>query len=199
MEDDALVADVRDAAVSRYGFAIPTPEAMELLRAHSPNGIVEIGAGTGYWAMLAARLGVDVRAFDIAPPPSADNPWFAGSAAWYPVERESHHVVSRFPDRTLLIIWPTKNEIWPVETLDLYAASGGKTVAHVGEGPGEKTGDTAFHSRLGELESCLQCVHGIVDAACSCDDPRQWTGVARLELPHWPGCDDDLGIYERRP
>lgn len=154
---------------------------------------------TGRTLHAAHCAGVDVLAFDTAPAPAADNPWFAGSPPWYSVERADHRVVSGYAHRTLLIVWPTKNETWPLETVDLYAAAGGCTVVYVGEGPGGKTGDDAFHSRLGMLGSCRHCTYGLLDVPCVCDYPAQWAVVAQSELPHWPGCDDNLTVHYRRP
>jgi hypothetical protein len=190
-------ADARRAAIARYGFAVPTEEAIGVLRDQSPDGVVEIGAGTGYWARIAHDAGIDVVAYDIAPAPSVDNRWFAGSARWYHVERADHRAVTQHANRTLLVVWPTKNEVWPVEAIDLYAAAGGRTLVYVGEGPGGQTGDDAFHARLGALTACRQCTYGILDAPCVCAYEAQWSPCAVVELPRWPGCEDDLRVYER--
>ncbi|MCX7680222.1 MAG: hypothetical protein N2316_13540, partial [Spirochaetes bacterium] len=45
----------RTALVSKYSFSIPTCESLRCIAAHSP--LVEIGAGTGYWAMCLASIG----------------------------------------------------------------------------------------------------------------------------------------------
>jgi hypothetical protein len=45
-----------------YAWAIPNPEAIATLVQHSP--LIEIGAGRGYWAALAAAEGADILAFD---------------------------------------------------------------------------------------------------------------------------------------
>jgi hypothetical protein len=58
--------------VQRYAFAVPTREALETISQYAP--IVELGAGTGYWAWLLRRRGVDCVAYDLAPPDSAANP-----------------------------------------------------------------------------------------------------------------------------
>lgn len=99
-------------AIRTYGFAIPTDDALEHIEPPSPGGIVEIGAGTGYWAHLLDRRGVDVRAFDIDPAPSSANKWFAGTRPWHRVETGDHTVVDQSASRTLVIVWPTKNEAW---------------------------------------------------------------------------------------
>ena len=47
----------------------------------APGGIVEIGAGLGYWAHQLSSRGVDVVAYDIAP---KKNHWCDGEP-WFPV------------------------------------------------------------------------------------------------------------------
>lgn len=191
--------EVRDQAIAQFGFAIATAETIALVRSTAPAGIVEIGAGTGYWAHLLHRAGVDVLAFDVAPPTTGGNKWFPTTSTWHHVEHADHRVVAEHATRTLLIVWPTKDEMWPVETLDLFAAAGGMTVVYVGEHVGGRTGDDTFHARLGELTTCRQCGLGLVDQPCVCDYPAQWRRTARAELPRWPDCHDSLFIYRRLP
>lgn len=189
-------ASTREDLVRRYAFAIPTDTALGVIAAAAPSGVVEIGAGTGYWARLLDERGVDVVAYDPHPAPSPDNPWFAGSEAWFPVRASDHRVIGHHGDRALLLVWPTRNETWPLDTLDLYAAAGGRTVIYVGEGPGGSTGDDAFQSRLGELQVCQHCRYRVATVPCICHHPARWRRTQRVELPHWPGCTDDLSIYE---
>jgi hypothetical protein len=185
----------RSDAIRRHGFAIPTVAAITALAQHSPRGVVEIGAGTGYWAWFADQLGLDVAAFDLHPSPSPANEWFSGTPQWHPVSPSDHHVVTQHPDRTLLIVWPPKNETWPVEALDLYASAGGTCVAYVGEPPRGKTGDDCFHARLGELGGCDHCTYGLLDSPCICGYPPQWTRAATVDLPTWPGYHDAMHLY----
>lgn len=49
-----------------YAYAAPNAAALEALLAQSP--LLELGAGTGYWARLLRGAGADVLALDIAPP-----------------------------------------------------------------------------------------------------------------------------------
>ena len=189
----------REAATRQFGFAVPCDAAFEAIDQVSPEGVVEIGAGTGYWAHAAGHHGIDVMAFDIDPAPSLRNPWFAGSSPWHPVQRGDHRRVVEFPERSLLIVWPTRNEMWPVETLDLYADAGGTCVIYVGEGPGGRSGDDAFHARLGETGSCLRCAHGISTVACTCAFPARWDRAFTVNIPQWSGFHDQLCVYRRRP
>ena len=40
--------DARKDAVQQYAWAVPTEEALDVLSEHAP--LVEVGAGSGYWA-----------------------------------------------------------------------------------------------------------------------------------------------------
>jgi hypothetical protein len=198
LRDGVDLETTRNEAVRRFGFAVPTPAAMAALRKAAPAGVLEIGAGTGYWAWYAHQHGIDVTATDPHPAPSPKNRWFAHTSAWHPIGTNDHNIVSAHPNRTLLIVWPTKNETWPVQALDLYAQAGGTCIIYVGEPPHGKTGDDAFHARLGEIKWCLQCDYGMPDSPCVCGYPAQWTRTAQIELPSWPDCQDDMVIYQRK-
>ena len=50
-----------------YAWAVPSHEALSAIAEASPRGVVEIGAGTGYWAYELRDRGVSVAAYDIAP------------------------------------------------------------------------------------------------------------------------------------
>jgi hypothetical protein len=139
----------------RYGFAVPTDAALDAIVACSSRGVLELGAGTGRWAALLARRGVDVVAYDVAPPPSPANGWFAGVQPWHQVHRGDERVVEECAERSLLLGWPTRNETWASDALERYDAAGGHHVVFVGEGPGGRTGDAGFHARLGETAGCI--------------------------------------------
>src|SRR5215471_9090998 len=77
--------DRRVWCVRRYAFAIPTEAALSVLARFAP--IIELGAGTGYWAHLLRRRGVDCLAFDAAPPDQLPNPHGFDAFTWTTVER----------------------------------------------------------------------------------------------------------------
>ena len=194
----AGIDDTRRVMIARFGFAIPTDQALVAIGRCSPAGVVEIGAGTGYWAHLLQQRGVDVAAFDIEPAPSPQNPWFAGTRPWHPVQHGDHDVAGRHPDRTMLIVWPTRNEIWAASAVERYLDAGGACVIYVGEGPGGHTGDDVFHALLGELTTCAQSVYGSTTSPCICSVAARCRRTETIALPHWPGYTDDLRIYTRQ-
>lgn len=189
---------LRASLLSRYSFAVPTESALMSVAGDATDaGILEIGAGTGYWAHLLRLHGVDVLATDSAPAPSRSNRWFAGSRPWTDVVPADHRIVTQHADRTLLIIWPTKNEVWAAEALQLFWDAGGHTVIYVGELPGGRTGDDLFHALLGEYDRCWGCSFGIVTMPCICGVRPRFRRERNITLPHWPGFSDDLLIYRR--
>ena len=181
-----------------YSFAIPTEEALGLIQSVSKAGIVEIGAGTGYWARLLHERGSAVAAFDIAPPPSSANSWFAGSTPWYDVQPHDETAVDRAPPATLLLVWPTRREAWSMEAAQRYHRAGGVNLVLVGEGPGGRTGDDGLHAVLGEISTCAHCRYGVSTAPCICEIAPLWQRIADHEIPTWPGFRDSVRIYERR-
>jgi len=55
----------RDWACHLYAYAVPSKNSLQTLKALGP--LVEIGAGTGYWASLLQKMGVDIVAYDKLP------------------------------------------------------------------------------------------------------------------------------------
>lgn len=85
----------RHACVARrYAWAVPTSEAVVLLAQHGP--LVELGAGTGYWAWIVRQCGVDIVAYDIA----------AIAKTWVEVVTGDETCLDQYPGRTLLLCWP---------------------------------------------------------------------------------------------
>lgn len=190
-------ADARAEAIREYAFAVPTDAALDLIRESAPFGIVEIGAGTGYWAALIAARGIDVVAYDAAPAPSSDNRFFAGREPWYDVRVGDEHSVMAHVDRTLLLVWPTFDEAWPADVAERHYRRGGKRVIYVGEPAGGLTGDARFHALFGMLEHCFACGYGLLDSPCICGTESIWKEVRSMEIPRWEGCDDRIYVFER--
>lgn len=188
-------ADKADELICSHSFAVATDQALALVVASSGPGLVEIGAGLGYWAALLTTAGVDVVAYDIAPPPSADNRWFAGREPWHPILFGDAASVADHGDRTLLVVWPTRNELWPAEAIERYRRAGGQQVVYVGQVPGGHTGDDRFHALLGELDRCTACAYGLVDLPCICGTVISWQREQDISLPSFEEEADVMRIY----
>lgn len=192
-------SDEREALRARFGFAVPDDRALQVIADHASGGVVEVGAGLGYWARLLADRGVDVVAYDLTPPPSPANQWFAGREPWFPVRAADERVVAGHTERTLLLVWPTRNEDWGADAALLYAASGGQRLVYVGQPPGGRTGDARLHALLGLVGRCLACAYGVVDVPCTCAVTAEWRLVEEVPLPSWDDGDDRLYVFDRAP
>jgi hypothetical protein len=163
--------DRRVWCVRRYAFAIPTDAALSVLARFAP--IVELGAGTGYWAYLLRRRGVDCLAFDAAPPDRSPNPHRFISFTWTEVQRGGIEVLRDYSYRALLLCWPAYRDPFASHALAAYA---GTTLLYIGESVGGHTADDAFFAQL----------------------ERDWLPVLEVQLPNWPGTTDRLVVYQRR-
>src|SRR5579883_1374914 len=76
------VLSLRRFYIQKYAHAIPTNTALTAIADFAP--IIEIGAGTGYWAFLLRRRGVDIICYDRHPPGSAggSNRFHEGATCW---------------------------------------------------------------------------------------------------------------------
>lgn len=178
----------RDTLVSTYAWAIPDPHTLAFVAALSDRGLVEVGAGSGYWAWQLSQLGVDVVAYDYKPPHLVPNHYHSptrGSWAGPRVEptlRESIFfdvqqleavaAVDRHPDRTLFLCWPPYATSMAVKALRAYR---GDRVIYIGEGSWGCTGCAEFHA---VLES-------------------EWDEIATHRPVQWYGIHDWVTVYER--
>lgn len=189
--------DARAELLARYGFAVPDDRAIQLIAAHAPRGVVEIGAGTGYWARQLHDAGVNVVAYDIAPPPSKQNQWFAGQEPCFPVRRGDHHVAAQHTERTLLLVWPTRNEDWAADAAQVHLDAGGERLVYVGEPPGGRTGDLRLHAVLDLVGRCVACAYGVTTVPCTCGVQQRWRLLDQLPLPRWDDGEDRLYVFCR--
>jgi hypothetical protein len=96
-----------------------------MIRDLATHPVVELGAGSGYWARLVHETGGDIAAFD-------NESWSAGrNRHWFPVEFGDEARLAEFVDRTLLIVMPPRpgraNEfvrLWAGERLVVVTRGG---------------------------------------------------------------------------
>jgi hypothetical protein len=180
--------DLNHQVKRKYAWAVPNEDALRAIAAVSPRGVVEIGAGGGYWAMLLRERGVEVIAYD--PDPDGLKDWHAGRR-WSEVLYGDHTAVIGHSDRTLFLCWPEYNKTWAQEALELYE---GETVVYVGEGFGGCTADDQFHALLGDDVSCWHPG----DDLCDHDWPAPLFNETNVvDIPQWCGLYDSLKIYQR--
>ena len=63
---DDPTEEALNALAQRYSYVFPDDHALATIARLGP--LVEMGAGTGYWAFCLRALGVDIVAVDQAPP-----------------------------------------------------------------------------------------------------------------------------------
>jgi len=161
----------RDYACGCWAWAVPNEEAIEALVNHSP--VVEIGAGTGYWARLAAEAGADIVAYDSrAGRKVSGHRWVRKCGAYFPVRRGGSNMVSYHPHRTLFLCWPPYKSAMAETALENYR---GEKVIYVGENGG-CTANDGFHSKL----------------------VREWEMVNVVHIPQWHGLHDRMYVFQRR-
>jgi hypothetical protein len=180
--DLATAVDVlafRKALIQKYAHAIPTAQALDVVAQFSP--IIEIAAGTGYWAWLLRQLGADIICYDKDPPGSPEsNNRFHGtdSPCWTEVLKGDETAIQRHPDRTLFLCWPPPHDEMPLRALNSYR---GDTLIYIGDLP------------IGRTLKTITIDHQFILKLLS-----EWLPVQMVELPHWEICWDDLYIFKRK-
>lgn len=161
----------RDEGIQEYAFAVPNQEALDTIARYGP--ILEMGAGTGYWAHLLRQMGVDVMACDQQVVADGGDNQFHFRRPWTAVvQAKAGPWLALHPDRTLLLVWPDYSSPFGRQCLDFFT---GDRLIYVGEGYGGCTGDDAFHKRLN----------------------REWTECELVDIPQWDGVHDYLQVYQR--
>lgn len=136
----------------RYSWAIPSPGDIawiwgqltlrDVLRGES-TGVVEVGAGTGYWAWQMQQYGLDVVAYDPFEPEEANV--FAQAGPYTKILPGEGTVAAAHGDRALFISWPNYGDPWANKALKAYT---GNMLFYAGESAGGCTADDAFYERL---------------------------------------------------
>jgi hypothetical protein len=141
--------DYRYELITKFAFSIPTISDLELIREYSP--IIEIGAGSGYWAYCLSQLGVDIITYDKYPP-EITNPWLWDERntwfdnEWFTVTEGDESAAAVFPDRSLLMAWPMLNNSMAKNALENYVNASGHTLIFIGNH--ESSGDDVFNSMI---------------------------------------------------
>lgn len=179
-----------ELAVTRFGPAIPDEDALLLIAVHSPAGVVTLGESS-YWARMLQERGVDVLAWDatgLAEEASDTSPSMPIPTRSGVIEALRQHAA-----RTLVLVWPRRNEPWAAVAAQQHLDHGGRRLVYVGEAPGGRTGDLRLHASLDLVRGCPACSYGVAAAPCTCDVIRRWRQLSMAPLPRWP--DQDSRIY----
>ncbi len=171
----SLLIEHRHDFVSQYSFTIPYYDILAKVASYSP--IVEIGAGSGYWARCLNEMGADVIAYDSFPPGEHGSwewdswkSWFDES--WFDVIEHDESAAALHPDRTLFLAWPMPMNLMAYNALCHYKNAGGKTLIFIGDPHPGSSGDENFYRMLaGQRE------------------------IENISLYSWPGISEKLIIY----
>jgi hypothetical protein len=94
----------RDQSIKDYSFAILTEYAIKKIVPFSP--IIEVGAGTGYWAYEFQKRGIDYFPTD-----NFAGHWFKESKLWTTViNLDGVEAARNYPEKSLLFCWPYMEE-----------------------------------------------------------------------------------------
>jgi hypothetical protein len=159
----------RDAFIREFGFAIPCAEALEAAAGLAP--LVEVGAGTGFWSALLHRRAVDCIPTD---PAIGFGQVFKHGKYAAVVRVGAKTAARRWPERNLLMVWPTYDKTWARQCLKAMRV--GRRIAIVTEGDGGCCADDGFFEAL---ENCF--VHERL-----------------IRLPQFPGIHDRLEIFRKK-
>lgn len=158
----------RDSFVEEYAWAVPNTEAIEAIK-NLNMPIIEIGAGSGYWAKLISNAGVDVVAFD----KRLD---YVFTQSWFDVKDGSIEMIKDYPGRAMMLCWPCYQSSFAYEATMEFMRRGGNTMIYIGEDSFGCTGDDKFHRVRQKYWDCTQVVN----------------------IPQWGGIHDFMEILTRK-
>lgn len=142
--DLVKVGASRDHLAVHYAWSIISPgDVTWMAEQLDGRAVVEIGAGSGYWAWQLEQAGVDVAAYD-PHPPAEDNPYCKGGS-YTTVLRDDASAVKHHQDRALLMVWPPYGGEHARHALSVYE---GDLFFYAGEGWGGCTADDGFYELL---------------------------------------------------
>jgi hypothetical protein len=121
--------DVLLMLAQRYAYVFPSDSTLAMLAGLGP--LVEIGAGTGYWAHRLRSMSVDIVAFDQAPLDGERiNRYHPRTRPFTHVAQGDQTVLSGYAHRSLFLCWPPLFSSLG-DCLTYYR---GDTVVYIGDG-----------------------------------------------------------------
>ena len=169
---------LRDDHIRRFGFAILDGATVQAIAgALGKRGVLEIGAGTGYWSHELRRAGVDAIATDSMEWDSGSKhsdavEWSISRAEYGPVHQlEGLAALAEYGHkRALLLVWPSYAEDWAAQVLEAYK---GPQVVLVHEGRGGCVGNDRMYDIL----------------------EANWSEVRQISIPQFFGIHDYVSIF----
>lgn len=175
----------RHELCAEYSWAIPDPDSIAFVLEHAGKSIVEMGAGTGYWAWQLAQLGADVIAYDRDPPqisgrnnyhsPKDDvygEPTGKLRTVFFDVRKGTAVKLKAHSDRALFLSWPPMSAM----AFDSLKAYKGRRLVYIGESYGGCTASDDFFALIN----------------------KEWTLIASHKVVQWFGIHDYVMVYDRK-
>jgi len=132
----------REKLVKIYAWAITDPKAIaEIVKTTKDIGIVEIGAGKGYWASLLANCGVNIVAYDIDNKNDANYYPVNSIGHYYPIDNPERKIISLHQEKALFLCWPPYDTPMAYNCVSEY---NGNTLIYIGEDMGGCNADDSF-------------------------------------------------------
>ena len=143
LELDAVGAS-RQRLATTYAWSIISPgDVVWMTDQLGGRSVVEIGAGSGYWAWQLEQAGTNVAAYD--PHPPADDNSYCKAGPYTTVLQDDATAVKHHQDRALLMVWPPYGGEHARHALSVYE---GDLLIYAGESWGGCTADDGFYELL---------------------------------------------------
>ena len=157
----------REELTRKYSWAIPNLEAIQCIAKYTP--ILEVGAGSGYWAKLISEYGA-ITALDT----KEDNNYNKLDYYYYPIQKVNQKDLLstvKSSKETLFLCWPPYKSSFAYDVLKAYQ---GDTFIYVGEDRYGCTANEKFHKLL----------------------ENKYRMIETVEIPQWYGLHDNLSIWK---
>lgn len=142
-----FIRETRIQHGAMFAWAVPSDKIVDEIATFT-KAIVEIGAGTGYWAGMLSSAGVGIVAYDIAES-NPDVMQTYTDRKYFAVEDGGPEMAAQHSERTLFLCWPPGTQT-PVsqnmafDSLTQYVGAGGESLVYIGEWRRHRNGTAAF-------------------------------------------------------
>lgn len=158
----------RRKLTKKYSWAIPNEIAILTITKYAP--LTEIGAGSGFWAMLLKSHGIDIIAYDLYP---LQENLFHNVVQWFPIKKGAPQILVIHPKRNLILCWPPYNSEMAVKCLRWFR---GDYIIYIGEGVNGCNATDIFFIKL----------------------KRDFELSEKIQIPQWWRVHDNLTVWKRK-
>lgn len=173
--------NIRIAACRTYSWGVPTNDVIQKIceYGYQYGGIVEPGAGAGYWMSLIRKANNNkfvTIATDLNPWHLNQNDYGNVDSLYTTVEVGDAVTDAKMAAEkgyVLFTVWPEYEAKWTGDMIFEYLKNGGQCVLFIGEGPGGCTGSDRMHALLNKFFNRVipsQTEDGF-------EGVRQWRGI----------------------